>query len=110
MSITLSTHVLNLTHGTPAENMQVKLLNAEGTPLSVAQTNSDGRIQQWPDVESLPPGLYDLTFMVEDWWQAQGIESFYPCVSVHFRLDTSRPHYHVPLLVSPYGYSTYRGS
>ena len=72
-------------------------------------TDSDGRIGDLGPA-SLEPGTYRLTFATGEWFAAAGRATFYPQVVVVFSLDGERPHHHVPLLLSPFAYSTYRGS
>ena len=72
-----------------------------------AATDADGRITNFPD---LAEGVYVLRFDVDTWFAANERDCFYPLVAVAFKVSGSRPHYHVPLLLNRYGYSTYRGS
>ena len=109
MSISISTHVLNLADGQPAAGMQITLQEADGTTLASAATDDDGRIGSWPGVSALPTGNYRLVFGASDWFAARGEDCFFPSVAIDFAASTER-HYHVPLLVNRYGYSTYRGS
>jgi 5-hydroxyisourate hydrolase len=112
--MTLSTHVLDTSIGRPAKGMQVRLHRRETegvwAELGTFTTNADGRV---PDLIPLGRtagrGTYQLTFSVADYYNALSIGTFYTDVTIEFvvRDDT---HHHVPLLVSPYGYSTYRGS
>lgn len=75
------------------------------------ETDADGRLKSLTgEGESLSAGVYRLTFGVGDYFAAQGVETFYPQAAVVFRVRDASGHYHVPLLVSPFGYSTYRGS
>lgn len=108
----LTTHVLDAMNGAPAEHMVVSLarhLPGGGTE-GVAQgfTDGDGRLALGP--ETLEPGMYALTFGTGAWFADRGITSFYPLVTVTFTVDASSGHLHVPLLLSPFAYSTYRGS
>ncbi|MFK4834953.1 hydroxyisourate hydrolase [Microbacterium sp. ZW T2_14] len=112
MSSHLTTHVLDASSGTPAENVVVSLarhLPGGGTS-GVAQgfTDADGRAALGP--ERLEPGMYALTFGTGAWFADRGIASFYPLVTVTFTVEDTDRHYHVPLLLSPFAYSTYRGS
>ncbi|MGV9869589.1 hydroxyisourate hydrolase [Rhodococcus koreensis] len=109
MSKILSTHVLDATDGAPATGVQVQLVNSAGEVLASATTDSDGRI-----AEIAPDGLtaatYSLVFATGEYFAARGRETFYPEVTVTFVLDDPQRGYHVPLLLSPFAYSTYRGS
>ena len=106
---TLSTHVLDTSRGCPAEGVAVQLFAlASPDPLGEGVTNADGRV---PDIgpERLEPGDYRLRFDTAAYFSATGSEGFYPEVVVAFTVAEGQ-HYHVPLLLNPYGYSTYRGS
>jgi hydroxyisourate hydrolase len=100
---TLSTHVLDTARGRPAVDVPVQLLDASGRSVAEAVTDGDGRVA--PLGDDLPAGTYTLRFAVAV-YQPGG---FYPEVAVTFTV-AEESHYHVPLLLSPYGYSTYRGS
>ncbi len=104
---TLSTHVLDAVRGAPAAGVAVTLLAADDTPSATAVTDSDGRIAGLG--ESLGPGVYRVRFATAEYFAAQGVETFYPEVTIAFTVAEER-HYHVPLLLSPFAYSTYRGS
>ena len=109
---TLSTHVLDTMHGRPAAGMSV-VLSGPGGEIARGTTNGDGRC---PDLlqSALGPGCYAIRFAVADYFRAQGVAlpdpPFLDEVSVEFGVAADGGHYHVPLLVSPYAYSTYRGS
>src|ERR671911_2738079 len=112
--MTVSTHVLDISIGRPAAAVAVRLRRREGDAwieVFHGATNDDGRV---PSL--LPPGAdggagaYQLTFDVGGYFAARGLESFYSHVAIDFVIRDAASHYHVPLLVSPYGYSTYRGS
>ena len=112
---TISTHILDTSQGRPAPGVSVTLeiLNAgEGwSPLSQAETDSDGRIKQFVLSDpQLAPGTYRLVFAVAKYFESLNQKSFYPEVAVTFLIAAGAEHYHVPLLISPFGYSTYRGS
>ncbi|MGL6235857.1 MAG: hydroxyisourate hydrolase [Segniliparus sp.] len=104
---TLSTHVLDTSTGTPASGVRVELRDARGLIVAEAATDEDGRIKDWDT--ALVPGTYTAVFHTAEYFRSQGQAGFYPKVSVEFSVTDDR-HYHVPLLLSPYGYSTYRGS
>jgi len=105
----LSAHVLDAASGTPAPGVAVQLATAAGTVIASATTNSDGRVGDLgPD--RLESGQYTVTFGSGDYFAGQGIACFYPSVTVLFTVVAEQPHYHVPLLLSPYSYTTYRGS
>jgi 5-hydroxyisourate hydrolase len=110
----VSTHVLNTTHGTPAAGMRVTLEAqvADGwIRKAAATTNDDGRAPDLLDTgNSIGPGVYRLTFATGAWFAEQRQTCFYPQVTVTFQITGSDDHYHVPLLLSPFGYSTYRGT
>jgi 5-hydroxyisourate hydrolase len=101
---TLSTHVLDTARGRPAGGVPVLLLDASGSALADAVTDDDGRVAALG--ADLAAGVYTVRFTVES-YQPGG---FYPEVTVTFTVAEGESHYHVPLLLSPYGYSTYRGS
>src|ERR1044072_5310259 len=112
---TISTHILDTSRGRPAGGVSVSLeiLNAgEGwSPLSQAATDDDGRIKEFVLREAqLGAGTYRLVFSVAQYFESLNQPSFYPEVTVTFLIEAGADHYHVPLLISPYGYSTYRGS
>jgi 5-hydroxyisourate hydrolase len=108
--ITLSTHVLDTAHGKPAAGLVLTLTQADGTVLFSGQTNGDGRC---PGLPALCPGRYCLRFAVADYFRAGGVvladPPFLDVIAIDFGVADGG-HYHVPLLVAPYGYSTYRGS
>ena len=112
---TISTHILDTSRGRPAGEVSVALevLNAgEGwSRLAEAATDVDGRIKEFVLSDSnLKPGTYRLVFAVAKYFESLNQQSFYPEVVVTFLIDAAAEHYHVPLLISPFGYSTYRGS
>jgi len=108
----VTTHVLDAVTGRPAVGVGV-LLERRGPDgwVRVAQgrTDGDGRVSRLgPD--DLDAGTYRATFAVEEYFVGEGRDTFYPEVVISFTLDDPAAHYHVPLLLSPYAYSTYRGS
>ena len=108
---TLSTHVLDTMHGRPASGMAVVLSGPDGE-IARGATNADGRCPELAPPD-LAPGRYSLRFSVADYFRALGVSlpdpPFLDEVTVDFGI-AEVGHYHVPLLVSPYAYSTYRGS
>ncbi len=112
----LTTHVLDTAAGRPAAGVRVVLRRLDGAAAPVADgvTNADGRMER-PLLEgaAFAPGTYQLEFHVGDYFRARGVDladpPFLDVIPIRFGI-AERAHYHVPLLVSPYGYSTYRGS
>ena len=106
--MTLSTHVLDAVTGQPAVGMTVRLELPDGpspTPLAERVTDADGRISDL--ATELSAGTYRLTFDTGRYFDGQ---TFYPEVAITFTVSDRSEHYHVPLLLSPYAFSTYRGS
>jgi 5-hydroxyisourate hydrolase len=113
MSGGITTHVLDTARGRPAAGMRVDLEARIGEGWDQAGgggTAADGRVPGLVAEGTLRAGVHRLTFHTGDWFTAQGTEGFYPLVTVVFQIADPAAHYHVPLLLSPYGYSTYRGS
>ena len=114
----LSTHVLDTMRGAPAEGMTIDVHRVEGngrTCIKRERTNSDGRTTEpLLSGESLTAGVYELTFFAGEYFQRLGVSltspPFLDEIVIRFGLADPRGNYHVPLLLSPYGYSTYRGS
>jgi len=110
--MSLSTHVLDTARGVPAEAITVHLVHLVGDMrLEVASdvTNADGRIAS-PFGGELAAGWYELTFAAGAYFAKTGTPSFYDEIPIRFRIDADVKHYHVPLLLAPWAYSTYRGS
>jgi 5-hydroxyisourate hydrolase len=109
----ITTHVLDLSRGRPARGVSV-ILERVGSPqstvLAKASTDADGRVKAFTPTPSLQAGTYRLTFEVGAYFAAAGVEAFYRRAIVEFDVLDANQHYHVPLLLSPFGYSTYRGS
>jgi 5-hydroxyisourate hydrolase len=105
---TVSTHVLDTSLGKPAEGVKITLERGADI-LATGITNADGRVPEFRDGHTLTEGVYRLRFLVEEYFAQDGRETFYSEITVNFRIGGNE-HYHVPLLLSPYGYSTYRGS
>jgi 5-hydroxyisourate hydrolase len=124
----ITTHVLDTALGRPAAGVQVRLERAGGEevdspenawgaeeavlrawPLAEATTDQDGRVRELGP-ERIAPGAYRLVFATAPYFEATGQQGFFPEVTITFTVDDASQHYHVPLLLSPYSYSTYRGS
>ena len=111
----ISTHVLDMVRGQPANDLPVRLERQEdsGTwrSLGSAQTDQEGRCAQWlqPDQE-LSPGTYRLVFDIAHYYVSRKIDSLYPLVEITFQVRSGDERLHIPLLLSPNGYTTYRGS
>ena len=115
MSSPITTHVLDTMHGRPGSGITTTLeyRTAPGTwkELSRSKTGADGRITNFlPEGFGIEAGTYRLTFFTEEYFRLSGLESFFPFVTILFQVKETEAHYHVPLLLSPYGYSTYRGA
>ena len=110
----VTTHVLDTARGCPARGVPVTLERRQegGAFLAIGggETDDDGRLKTPLHEGSLDPGVYRITFDSGAYFRARGGETFYPGVSVLFEIRDPAEHYHVPLLLSPFGYSTYRGS
>jgi 5-hydroxyisourate hydrolase len=105
----ISAHVLDAASGTPAAGVRVRLTEVGGTLLAQSETNADGRVTDLGP-ERLDPGAYEVTFGSGDYFAAQGVSCFYPSVAVLFTVVAGQEHYHIPLLLSPFSYTTYRGT
>ncbi|MGA5463998.1 hydroxyisourate hydrolase [Mycobacterium sp. NPDC050041] len=106
--MSLSTHVLDASTGRPAAGVPVTLTDAGGTLLASENTDDDGRIAGLAD--RLEPGVYRLRFDTATYFTAAEVTGFYPEIVVAFEVTDAAAKYHVPVLLSPYAYSTYRGS
>jgi 5-hydroxyisourate hydrolase len=111
----ITTHVLDVSRGRPASGLEVILEIAGGggtwRELGRGATDNDGRLTNvLPPGSSIAAGAYRLTFDTAAYFKAVGVAGFYPHVTITFEIRNPGEHYHVPLLLSPYGYSTYRGS
>lgn len=110
----LTTHVLDTSAGRPAAGVAILLEASEAGDfrvLSRGQTDADGRCTNLlPAATQLAAGVYRLSFDSGAYFAARGVATFYPRVQVLFEVREPSEHYHVPLLLSPFGYSTYRGS
>jgi 5-hydroxyisourate hydrolase len=111
----ISTHVLDTAKGKPAAGVPVSLERQESSgkwlSLGLSQTDQDGRCGELlPDGAVLVEGVYRLTFDTASYFATCGVDGLYPAVEILFRVRTGEKHFHIPLLLSPNGYTTYRGS
>ena len=110
----ITTHILDVSKGCPASGVPVLLEQQTAAGWEIignGATNEDGRLRDLLNSEAiLQAGNYRLIFDTETYFAKQQIEGFYPQVTVTFTVREAEQHYHVPLLLSPFGYSTYRGS
>lgn len=110
----ITTHILDTTLGKPAQGVSIVLeqftLSGSWKQLGAGKTNADGRLPNLLEPGIIvEPGIYHLIFDTASYFRALGVKGFYPEVTIAFEI-TDASHYHVPLLLNPYGYSTYRGS
>ncbi len=111
----ISTHVLDVSLGKPAKDVSVRLerreLSGDWFVLASSRTGADGRCAQLLAAnETLIPGVYRLNFDTASYFQAQDIATLYPLIEVAFHVLEGESEFHIPLLLSPYGFTTYRGS
>lgn len=109
----ITTHILDLDSGLPASGVVVTLARQDAEvwkDLATGTSDSDGRIKDLLAPGSLAPGHFRLTFGIGDYFLRNRKSTFYRSVPVEFFIETVDRHFHVPLLISPFGYSTYRGS
>jgi 5-hydroxyisourate hydrolase len=110
----ITTHILDTSLGRPAAGVAVALERLDPDQawrtIGRGQTDADGRNKALMAPGALKPGTFRLLFEVGDYFRKSGRPSFYPSVTVVFEIVDATQHYHVPLLLNPYGYSTYRGS
>jgi 5-hydroxyisourate hydrolase len=109
----ISTHVLDLVRGRPAAGVRVtleQLRSGAWEQVAHGQTDADGRIKDLVPRGSDISGVFRITFETKSYFETIGSPCFYPHVPIVFEVPSPGEHYHVPLLVGPYGYSTYRGS
>jgi 5-hydroxyisourate hydrolase len=114
-TVRISTHVLDVALGQPANDVPVVLERRDEAGhwqlLASAHTDRDGRcLQLLPANEQLTPGVYRLGFDTAAYFGARNLESLYPLVEITFHVREAQQHFHIPLLLSPHGYTTYRGS
>ncbi len=113
MKSPITTHILDTNLGKPAANVACVLfrkVDDQWTKIASGQTNSDGRIVDWMQETERKSGIYRIEFDTDGYFETLGQACFYPSVTIDFRIVATDEHYHVPLLLSPFGYSTYRGS
>ena len=111
----LTTHILDTSLGAPAQNVEIKLYQKQNQSISLiksTQTNEDGRCNEpLLSEDALDEGCYEIEFLIDKYYLEKGIECpFLKDVVIRFYISNRDENYHVPLLISPYGYSTYRGS
>ncbi len=111
---TLSVHILNQQTGLPSPDVTVTLEKQQQnnwTSVASGKTDADGRIKSlYPQDQDMQPGVYKVTFKTHDYFQSQKLESFFPEIPVQFTVTRTNEKLHIPLLLSQYGYSTYKGS
>lgn len=105
----ITTHILDTSRGRPASGVSVRL-EREGVQVGEGSTDADGRVRDLLPPGPLAPGVYQIHFDTGSYFAQQGVKGFYPGVSIQFIVEAGEAHYHVPLLLNPFGYSTYRGS
>jgi 5-hydroxyisourate hydrolase len=110
----ISTHVLDTSHGRPAAGLSVELARAatpgEWTLIGSAITDADGRCRDLLSNHDLLPGIYRLKFQTAGYFTSLDILALYPEITISFEVRDPAGHYHIPLLLSPHTYTTYRGS
>ena len=102
----ITTHILDIALGRPAADVEI-ILYHEDKVIARGHTNADGRITDWAGV--VEPGTYHLRFETKPYFEKRSVQTLYPHVDIYLEVTTD-PHYHIPLLLSPWGFSTYRGS
>lgn len=105
----ISTHILDTNLGKPAASITIRLFSEDGTLLAEAWTNADGRVTDFGLTE-FKAGSYSLEFVTSPYFECLGLDTFFPKAVIHFYVKNPSQHFHIPLLISPFAYSTYRGS
>jgi 5-hydroxyisourate hydrolase len=109
----ITSHILDTTKGKPAAGVAVILYqqqNNSWTEIAKSQTNNDGRVTDLVNKDvALPTGIYKIKFFTREYFSQLSVPAFYPFIEIVFEL-ASAEHYHIPLLLNPFGYTTYRGS
>ena len=109
----ITTHVLDTAAGRPGAGIAIELERNDGGAwhrIGAGATDGDGRLRTLTPAGPVEPGVYRIRFDTGTYFAAQGLTGFFPVVEIQFHVGDGAQHYHVPLLLSPYGYSTYRGS
>ena len=109
----ISTHILDLSAGRPAAGVRVTLTRvdtAARAEIGGGVTDADGRLRDLVGAARVVAGTFELTFETGAYFRDRGVTSFHPRITVVFEISDAAQHHHVPLLVSPFGYTTYRGS
>lgn len=110
----ISTHILDTALGRPAAEVPVSLaywINLDWLPVNQGKTDADGRVKHLlPADHALEPGIYRARFETAAYYEAQGLRGLYPYIDIVFEVQEAGQHYHVPLLLTANGYTTYRGS
>lgn len=111
---TLSVHILNQQTGLPSQGVQVELDKQQGSSwqhIASGKTDADGRIKTlYPRADNVEPGIYKVTFKTGEYFKINNMSTFFPVIPVIFNVTKQNQKLHIPLLLSQYGYSTYRGS
>ena len=110
----ITTHILDVSIGKPAAGVRVSLMRVDDgnrTPVGSGVTDADGRLKNLvPDAPGPNAGVFELTFETGPYFMTRDIKAFHPRITVTIEITDAIQHYHVPLLISPFGYTTYRGS
>ena len=109
----ITTHVLDTALGIPGKNIAIELERQDGPVwhlVGAGITDSDGRLRTLTPQGPVQPAVYRIRFQVASYFESHGTAGFFPLVEIQFTITDGNAHYHVPLLLSPFGYSTYRGS
>lgn len=110
----ITSHILDTAKGQPAQGIQVSLYKVSDQSISKIgsdMTNEDGRSKALlPESTTLEGGIYKVVFDLAPYYEKNGLKPFYPIAEISFSVEAGGEHYHIPLLLSPYGYTTYRGS
>ncbi|MBO3654883.1 hydroxyisourate hydrolase [Acinetobacter bereziniae] len=105
----ISSHILDTHLGKPAIDVVIKLFDAQEQLIAESKTNNDGRVADF-NLSEIQTGQYRLVFYTADYFNRFDLDTFFPKVVIDFSVNDINQHYHIPLLISPFAYSTYRGS